>query len=132
MLRLLLLELFHQVVYVGWQAHQLQYVSAGHRHDHVSRLPPHLGMPKVNNTTEVYATQQSLGDVQVLTGGHVVRHPSGGQFFAPTVLVDVTPDMRIWRLASLVAFACNSTLDCSVSCNVGMASHGVRDMSALS
>ncbi|KAL3154777.1 hypothetical protein ABBQ38_011323 [Trebouxia sp. C0009 RCD-2024] len=34
---------------------------------------------------------------KVLTGGHVVRHPSGGQFFAPTVLVDVTPDMRIWR-----------------------------------
>jgi len=27
----------------------------------------------------------------------VVQHPSGGQFFAPTVLVNITPEMRIWR-----------------------------------
>ena len=35
----------------------------------------------------------------------MVQHPSGGQFFAPTVLVDVTTDMRIWRSASLNANA---------------------------
>jgi len=29
----------------------------------------------------------------VLTGGH--RHALGGQFFEPTVLADVTPDMQI-------------------------------------
>ncbi len=30
-------------------------------------------------------------------GGHLVAHESGGQFYAPTVLVNVTPAMRIWR-----------------------------------
>ncbi|DBB05797.1 TPA: hypothetical protein ACH3X3_009810 [Trebouxia sp. C0006] len=34
---------------------------------------------------------------KVLAGGHVVQPPSGGQFFAPTVLVNITPEMRIWR-----------------------------------
>ncbi|BDA44107.1 betaine aldehyde dehydrogenase, chloroplastic [Coccomyxa sp. Obi] len=34
---------------------------------------------------------------EVLVGGHLVEHESGGQFYAPTVLVGVTPDMRIWR-----------------------------------
>ena len=33
----------------------------------------------------------------MLAGGHVVQHPGGGQFFAPTVLVNITPEMRIWR-----------------------------------
>lgn len=35
--------------------------------------------------------------VQILVGGHLLDHPSGGQFYAPTVLVGVTPQMRIWR-----------------------------------
>ena len=37
--------------------------------------------------------------VQVLVGGSMVRPPGGeeGQFFAPTVLVGVTPAMRIWQ-----------------------------------
>lgn len=34
---------------------------------------------------------------KVLAGGHVVQRPDGGQFYAPTVLVKITPDMRIWR-----------------------------------
>ncbi|CAL8470086.1 g9628 [Coccomyxa elongata] len=34
---------------------------------------------------------------KVLVGGHLVEHDSGGQFYAPTVLVGVTPAMRIWR-----------------------------------
>lgn len=34
---------------------------------------------------------------KVLAGGHVVQHTGGGQFFAPTVLVNITPEMRIWR-----------------------------------
>jgi acyl-CoA reductase-like NAD-dependent aldehyde dehydrogenase len=34
---------------------------------------------------------------QVLAGGSLVAHPSGGQFYAPTVLTGVTPAMRIWR-----------------------------------
>ncbi len=34
---------------------------------------------------------------QVLAGGNVVQHPGGGQFFAPTVLVNITSEMRIWR-----------------------------------
>ena len=33
----------------------------------------------------------------MLAGGHLVAHPSGGQFYAPTVLAGVTPAMRIWR-----------------------------------
>ena len=41
---------------------------------------------------------------QVLAGGHVVQHPSGGQFFAPTVLTNITSDMRIWRYVFLHAF----------------------------
>lgn len=36
--------------------------------------------------------------VQVLTGGKLMQqHEAGGQFYAPTVLVDVTTGMRIWR-----------------------------------
>ena len=34
---------------------------------------------------------------QVLAGGHVIEKATGGQFFAPTVLTDVRPEMRIWR-----------------------------------
>ncbi len=33
----------------------------------------------------------------MLVGGHLVEHKSGGQFYAPTVLVGVTPAMRIWH-----------------------------------
>lgn len=35
--------------------------------------------------------------LQVVVGGHLTKHPSGGQFYAPTVLINVTPEMRIWR-----------------------------------
>ncbi len=35
--------------------------------------------------------------VQVLIGGKLVRGEAGGQFYAPTVLVGVTPGMRIWK-----------------------------------
>ncbi len=51
--------------------------------------------------------------VQVLAGGHVVQHPSGGQFFAPTVLVNITPDMRIWRCVCMHAWI--HSLDVGVS-----------------
>ena len=35
--------------------------------------------------------------MQVLAGGRLIRHSSGGQFYAPTVLAGVIPTMRIWR-----------------------------------
>ena len=35
--------------------------------------------------------------VQVLTGGKLISGEAGGQFYAPTVLVGVTPSMRIWK-----------------------------------
>jgi len=35
--------------------------------------------------------------MQVLTGGKLIKDGAGGQFYAPTVLVGVTPSMRIWR-----------------------------------
>ena len=35
--------------------------------------------------------------MQVLVGGKLVKSGAGGQFYAPTVLVGVTPSMRIWR-----------------------------------
>lgn len=35
--------------------------------------------------------------MQVLTGGRLVSGAAGGQFYAPTVLVGVTPGMRIWQ-----------------------------------
>ena len=41
---------------------------------------------------------------QVLAGGHVVQHSSGGQFFAPTVLINITSDMRIWRYVCIHSF----------------------------
>ncbi|KAK9916194.1 hypothetical protein WJX75_009917 [Coccomyxa subellipsoidea] len=42
--------------------------------------------------------EEAVADgAKVLVGGHLVRHESGGQFYAPTVLVGVTPAMRIWR-----------------------------------
>ena len=52
-----------------------------------------------NNISNKVVTEFTyrFGFLQVLAGGHVVQHPSGGQFFAPTVLVNITPDMRIWR-----------------------------------
>lgn len=33
----------------------------------------------------------------MLTGGKLISGEAGGQFYAPTVLVGVTPSMRIWK-----------------------------------
>jgi acyl-CoA reductase-like NAD-dependent aldehyde dehydrogenase len=47
--------------------------------------------------------------MQLLAGGRLPE-PGSGQFYPPTVLADVTPDMRIWReevfgpVLSVVAF----------------------------
>ena len=41
---------------------------------------------------------KASADLQVLVGGEIT-HPEGakGDFYAPTVLSGVTPDMRIWK-----------------------------------
>ena len=39
----------------------------------------------------------------------MVQHPGGGQFFAPTVLVNITPEMRIWRYVLTHANSCICT-----------------------
>ncbi|EIE25874.1 ALDH-like protein [Coccomyxa subellipsoidea C-169] len=45
-----------------------------------------------------HLVEEAVADgAKVLVGGHLVAHESGGQFYAPTVLVNVTPAMRIWR-----------------------------------
>ncbi len=51
----------------------------------------------------MYASQHGLQAAasQVLVGGVLGKHASGGQFYQPTVLVGVTSDMRIWRWALL-------------------------------
>ena len=45
--------------------------------------------------------QGSAATLQVLVGGALGKHASGGQFYQPTVLVGVTSGMRIWRWALL-------------------------------
>ena len=55
---------------------------------------------------------------QVLAGGRLVRHASGGQFYAPTVLAGVTPRMRIWReevFGPVLAVACFGSDDEAVA-----------------
>lgn len=44
---------------------------------------------------EAHVSDAVARGARVLAGGG--RHPLGGSFFEPTVLVDATPDMAIWR-----------------------------------
>ena len=69
---------------------------------------------------------------QVLAGGHVVQHTGGGQFFAPTVLVNITPEMRIWRYVLTHANSCVCSFVClsvrlSVCLSVCLFIHSVID-----
>jgi succinate-semialdehyde dehydrogenase/glutarate-semialdehyde dehydrogenase len=56
------------------------------------QIGPLIDMAAVEKVEAHIADATSKG-ARVLTGGH--RHALGGQFFEPTVLADVTPDMQI-------------------------------------
>jgi len=56
------------------------------------QIGPLIDMAAVEKVEDHIADATSKG-ARVLTGGH--RHALGGQFFEPTVLADVTPDMVI-------------------------------------
>jgi hypothetical protein len=43
------------------------------------------------------ASSRSPCSCQVLAGGKLPQSGGGGQFYPPTVVTDVTPDMRIWE-----------------------------------
>lgn len=55
-------------------------------------LGPLIDLPALNKV-EALVTDAVQQGARVLTGGQ--RHALGGTFYEPTVLVDVTPDMRI-------------------------------------
>jgi succinate-semialdehyde dehydrogenase/glutarate-semialdehyde dehydrogenase len=56
------------------------------------QIGPLIDMAAVEKV-EAHIADATAKGARVLTGGH--RHALGGQFFEPTVLADVTPDMQI-------------------------------------
>lgn len=70
----------------------VQALRVGQGTDDGVHLGPLIDLPALNKV-EALVTDAVQQGARVLTGGQ--RHALGGTFYEPTVLVDVTPDMRI-------------------------------------
>lgn len=70
----------------------VQALRVGQGTDDGVHLGPLIDLPALNKV-ETLVTDAVQQGARVLTGGQ--RHALGGTFYEPTVLVDVTPDMRI-------------------------------------
>ena len=70
----------------------VQALRVGHGTGDGVHLGPLIDLPALNKV-EALVTDAVQQGARVLTGGQ--RHALGGTFYEPTVLVDVTPDMRI-------------------------------------
>lgn len=93
--------LVHESIYEPFVAKVVELTSALRQGDPAAAGLDHVDVGAMVVPNQLHVVRSHVEEAiakgaKVLAGGHA--HGDGGaRFFAPTVLVDVTPDMKIWR-----------------------------------